>query len=84
MAEALDENSLNTDLTFESGDENVCIAKNLICLINWPKIEIKLKILTHSTRNYKIIRKNNLQQKWLCRTHHNCSSRLQFSLQSTE
>lgn len=26
MAEAHDENSINTDLTFESGDENVSIA----------------------------------------------------------
>lgn len=27
MAEALDENSINTDVTFESGDENVCVPR---------------------------------------------------------
>lgn len=37
MAEAHDENSINTDITFESGDENVCNSKNFKYKINLAK-----------------------------------------------
>lgn len=42
MAEALDENSINTDLTFESGDENVCILRILSITIEFLRIETNL------------------------------------------
>lgn len=32
MAEAHDENSINTDLTFDSGDENVCYSDLVLLL----------------------------------------------------
>lgn len=46
MAEAHDENSINTDLTFESGDENVRIPRNLnkqlVTLLPIEIVELKI------------------------------------------